>query len=378
MKKIFILGATGSIGISTLEVAKSLPNKIKVVGLSAHTNDKKLSELGINFDVEDLIITGKKNSTEANINSFGYDSLIKSIKSSSANIVVNGIAGSSGLLPSIATLESKKDLALANKETMVMAGSIVNKLAKQNSVRILPVDSEHSAIFHLTQDSKPEDVSEIILTASGGAFINKTYLELKDVTLEDALKHPTWNMGQKITIDSASMANKGLEVIEAAMLFNIPRESIKVLIHPQSYVHSLIRKKDGSMYAQISAPNMKLPIQNAILYPELENVLSSYLDLTDKNLTFSKPDFKKYEMLELSYLALELGEAYCIAYNAANEILVEAFMKKEISFLDIPLITRRVLSKTISILPTTIDKVLEIDNEIRNITKKMVGNLIDN
>ncbi len=288
MKKVIILGATGSIGQSTIEIARDYTDKIKIVALSAHYNDLKLSELGHEFNVSDLALTGKDKSDKSNINYFGPTALLEMIKKSDADIVINGIAGSSGLLPSITTITSGIDLALANKETMVMAGSIINKLTKKHSVKLLPVDSEHSAIFHLLENCKLEDLSEVILTASGGAFRDLPVEKLKDVKLEDALKHPTWSMGTKITIDSASMANKGLEVIEAAMLFNLPPERIKVLIHPQSYVHSLIRKSDNSMYAQISAPDMKLPIQNSIFYPTMEPVKSSYLDLAGKQLDFNK------------------------------------------------------------------------------------------
>ncbi|MBN2616905.1 MAG: 1-deoxy-D-xylulose-5-phosphate reductoisomerase, partial [Spirochaetales bacterium] len=309
-----------------------------------------------------------------NISHYGLDSLCNQIEKSNADIVLNGIAGSSGLLPSISTLKSKKDLALANKESMVMAGKLINKLAIDNNVKILPVDSEHSAIFHLLENCRPEHLDEIILTASGGAFRDYTFEQLKTVTFKDALQHPTWSMGDKITIDSASMANKGLEVIEAAMLFNLPKEKIKVLIHPQSYVHSIIRKSDMSMYAQISSPDMCLPIQNALLYPELEKVNSTFLDLANKQLTFSKPDYSKYKMLELAYKALEKGEAYHIAYNATNEVLVDLFIKDKIQFLDIPMYTERVLDQKLINKLETIEDILGLDSYIRDITLKIVGN----
>lgn len=373
MKKIFLLGATGSIGKSTLEIISEYPDKLELVGISAHKNEIKLSEIGNKFNCKTLVLTGKKESQNNNIIFFGMSELLKTIKNSNADIVVNGIAGSSGLLPSIATIESGKDLALANKETMVMAGSLINKLAQKHNSKILPVDSEHSAIFHLMENCKPEEIDEIILTASGGAFRNLSKEELQNVTVQDALKHPTWSMGVKITIDSASMANKGLEVIEAAMLFNLDITKIKVLIHPQSYVHSLIRKKDCSMYAQISAPDMKLPIQNAIFYPETERVESTYLDLAGKELTFTTPDMEKYKMLQLAYKALTLGNAYTIAYNAANEVLVQSFINNEISFLDIPILTEKILNCRIETIPNNIESILQIDSEIRILTKKIIG-----
>ncbi len=373
MKKIFLLGATGSIGDSTLEVVSDYSDRLQIVGLSAHYNDIKLSELGTKYGTNNLVLTGKNSSDLLNIESFGMEALLEQIKNSDADIVVNGIAGSSGLLPSITAIKSGLDLALANKETMVMAGPLINSLVDEFNTKLLPVDSEHSAIFHLLENSKPEDLDEIILTASGGAFRDLTFEDLKSVTLEDALKHPTWSMGEKITIDSASMANKGLEVIEAAMLFNIPNDKIKVLIHPQSYVHSLVRMKDCSMYAQISAPDMKLPIQNAILYPEIDQVKSTYLDLAGKSLTFTKPDLNKYKMLELAYVALEKGNAYSIAYNASNEILVDAFIKGKISFLDIAEYVEQVLDLPITIKPKSINDILEIDRYIRIKTKEIIG-----
>lgn len=369
MKRVIVLGATGSIGQSSLEVAKEFPDKIQIVGLSAHNNDSKLSELGSEFNTKNIVLTGKYKSNFTNIKHFGMESLLEVINKTEADVVINGIAGSSGLLPSIETIKSNKDLGLANKETMVMAGNIINDLINSHQVKLLPVDSEHSAIFHLLEGDTIENIDEIILTASGGAFRDWDYEDLKKVTPEDALKHPTWNMGSKITIDSASMANKGLEVIEAARLFNINLNKIKVLIHPQSYVHSMIRKKDNSIYAHISAPDMKLPIQNAIFYPKLEKVKSCYLDLADKELTFKKPDIKKYQMLDLAFLALKKGESYTISYNAINEVLVDEFVKNNISFLDIPKYTSEILKLNLGPAPETIKEVLEIDKKARELTR---------
>lgn len=372
MKRVIVLGATGSIGQNSIEIARKFPDKIQIVGLSAHNNDSKLSMLGEEFNTKNIVLTGRENSTFSNIKHFGMDALLKVIKNTDADIVINGIAGSSGLLPSIETIKSDKDLGLANKETMVMAGNIVNSLVKKHKTKLLPVDSEHSAIFHLLEGDNIENVDEIILTASGGAFRDWNYEELKNVKPEDALKHPTWSMGSKITIDSASMANKGLEVIEAVRLFNIDLKKIKVLIHPQSYVHSMIRKKDNSIYAHISAPDMKLPIQNAIFYPKLEKVESCYLDLTDKELTFKKPDSKKYQMLDLAFLALEKGEAYTISYNAINEVLVDEFVKDNISFLDIPKYTADILKLDLGTPPNNIKDVLVIDKKARELTRRRI------
>lgn len=376
MKKIIVLGATGSIGKSTLDVVSNYPEKLEIVGMSAHKNGDKLAELGLKYNCNNLTLTGCENSKNNTINFYGPTQLLDMIKNSGADIVVNGIAGSSGLLPSVTTIESGIDLALANKETMVMAGGIINNLVKEFNVKLLPVDSEHSAIFHLLENCEPDDIDEVILTASGGAFRELPIDKLKDVTLKDALTHPTWDMGAKITIDSASMANKGLEVIEAAQLFNLPADKIKVLIHPQSYVHSLIRKKDLSMYAQISAPDMKLPIQNALFYPRMERVESTFLDLTGKSLTFTEPDYQKYPMLELAYKTLELGPKYYVAYNAANEVLVEAFVAGEITFLDIPKITKLVINSDIILEPSSIANVLQIDSNTRKLTQELIGTKI--
>jgi len=376
MKKIIVLGVTGSIGQSTIEIAREFPNDIKIVALQAHRNDKLLSELGREFNINNLALTGNDKSSFNNIKYFTMDGLVELLNTTKADLVINGIAGSSGLMPSVISIKNKMDLALANKETMVMAGSLINNLAKENGVKLLPVDSEHSAIFHLLENDRIENISEIILTASGGAFRDWPIEKLETVTPSDALKHPTWNMGNKITIDSASMANKGLEVIEAARLFNVKKNHIKVLIHPQSYVHSLVRKNDNSLYAQISAPNMKLPIQNAIFYPNIKKVESCYLDLTDKQMNFYKPDLKKYKMLDLAYLALEKGETYTIAYNAVNEVLVDYFVNSKISFLDIPKYTELILNMDLCYSTNTIEDIINLDKNVREIIKKKMENII--
>lgn len=373
MKRVFILGATGSIGISTLEIAEEYSDKIEVVGLSAHSNDEGLSSWGKKLNCKTLCLTGRASSTFQDIKHFGMEALLEVIKQSNADVVVNGIAGASGLRPSIITLEAGISLALANKESMVMAGPLMKNISEKTGAKLLPVDSEHSAVFHLLENSPMEEIDEIILTASGGAFRDKKVEELENVTVEDALKHPTWDMGTKITIDSASMANKGLEVIEAYMLFGIDIDKIKVLIHPQSYVHSMIRKSDYSIYAQISAPNMKLPIQNAIFYPHLLPVKSCYLDLTDQTLTFKTPDRDKFEMLYLAYDALRKGQQYTIAYNAANEVLVDSFINKDISFLDIPRYMKKVLDLDFNKPVETVEQIILLDKQVREETEKLLG-----
>ena len=372
MKKVIILGCTGSIGKSTIDVIKSCPRNFKIVALSAHSNEEQLLKQAKIFNVKKLALTGKK-PDDSSIAYYSPKGLLDMISETDADIVVNGVAGSDGLLPSVTSLKSGKNLALANKETIVMAGSLIADIASKNNKKIIPVDSEHSAIFHLLQDRKKEDIDEIIITASGGAFRELPASEFKNVKLEDAVKHPNWSMGTKITIDSSSMANKGLEVIEAYQLFDIPLSRIKVLIHPQSMVHSLIRMAEGSLYAQISKPDMRVPIQNALTWPKLGPSLFGRLDLSGVSLSFQAPDFEKYKMLKFAYKAAEMGQASCIAYNAANEIAVDAFVNRKINFLGIPYITEHTLEKIDFNGIDTLEDIIEADNKCRIVAKEIIG-----
>ncbi|HAK44384.1 MAG TPA: 1-deoxy-D-xylulose-5-phosphate reductoisomerase, partial [Spirochaeta sp.] len=267
-KKLIILGCTGSIGRNAATVFKANKDYFEVVGISAHTDESNLMKFAQTFNVKKVCLTGRKPSYPG-INFEGSDGLLEMIRETEADVVLNGISGSAGLSSSIATLESGKDLACANKETIVMAGELILKLAEENKASIIPVDSEHSAIWQLIRGFNKEYIAELILTASGGAFRNRSIQSLKNVTVSAALAHPTWEMGPKITIDSATMANKGLEIIEAHFLFGIPAEKIKIVVHPKSYVHSLVRTIDGYLYSQISLPDMSIPIQNALSWPEI-------------------------------------------------------------------------------------------------------------
>ena len=374
-KKVIILGCTGSIGLNTVDIIRAMPDRFEVAALSANTREKELISLADEFKTANIALTGKTPSSDK-IKYSGKDSLTELITETDADIVVNGVAGSEGLKPSIIAIETGKDLALANKETIVMAGGLISSLAEKHSGTIIPVDSEHSAIFNLIRGQKKEHVKEIVITASGGAFRNLSKEDLQKVTLEDALKHPNWSMGQKITIDSASMANKGLEVIEAHQLFHVGLENIKVLIHPQSMVHSLIRTNEGSLYAQISRPDMRIPIQNALTYPELGPSLFGSLDLDNISLDFKKPDFDKYRMLYLAFKAAEGGEGYNIAFNAANEIAVAAFMQKKIRFIDIPVITEKTLAHSWTSTVENFEEVFETDKRSRQIAGKITDKLI--
>ncbi|MBR1639697.1 MAG: 1-deoxy-D-xylulose-5-phosphate reductoisomerase [Treponema sp.] len=355
MKKILVLGCTGSIGTNTLSIADNMPDEFKICGLQAHSNKEKLTELSKKYKCPSLL-TSEDNSPEA---------FQKLIEESKPDIVVNGIAGSAGLMPSKVVLENKIDLALANKETIVMAGPLIKALAKKNGARILPVDSEHSAIFNLVERIGSENISKIIITASGGPFRNFSKEELNNVTVEQALNHPTWKMGKKITIDSSTLANKGLEVIEAAYLFDAEPEQIEVVVHPQSLIHSLVRTNDGMLYAQISDPDMKHPIFSALTWPENKSSYLKPFDLFDNLMSFFKPRTDDFPLLGYAFECIKQKAAYPIAFNAANEVAVHAFLERKISYPSIAGIVRKVLDKDWSESPKDFDSVFEADKKAR-------------
>lgn len=332
MKRIIILGATGSIGKTALHIAREFPHLLEIVGLHAHTQVEHLLRLKQEFPLAVLAVTGLHTSNNKDI-IIGKNALETLIMHTQADLVLNGIAGAVGLHASIYTLKSGKILALANKESMVMAGSYLHALSQQYQATILPVDSEHSALFYLMECQK--EITEYIITASGGSFRGKTREQLVQVTAKEAMNHPTWSMGAKISIDSATLANKGLEILEAWKLLNIPIHKISVLEHPQSLVHALVRGVDGALQAYISSTNMQLPIQNALLYPIKEIAKLSFLDLSGKNLSFNNIDHKTFPMINFAYQAAYQGDPYPIVYNAVNEEAVSFFMNNHISFLDI-------------------------------------------
>lgn len=353
-KKVLVLGCTGSIGTSTLDIIRSFPDRFEVAGLSAYSQKEQLLKISKEFECSRIYYPDDDES----INDF--------IRGTQADIAVNGISGSAGLMPTVSALEAGMDVALANKETIVTAGKLVLDLAKRKNKKILPVDSEHSAIFSLIENFGVNSIDKIILTASGGPF---KYLEkdlLSKVKPQDALKHPTWNMGKKITIDSATLANKGLEVIEASILFDKKEEHIQVVIHPESIIHSLVQTYDGILYAQLSPPDMKHPILTALSYPEYVNNSLERLDLSKQfSLSFSPPRYKDFPMLSLAYDAVKLGGAYTIAYNAANEVAVHSFLQGKILFTDIALITEKVLLKDWGRICTSFDEVSNMDEQAR-------------
>jgi 1-deoxy-D-xylulose-5-phosphate reductoisomerase len=352
-KKVVILGSTGSIGRSALEVLKGFNDRFEIFGLSAHKNIELFKKQIREFKPKMAVLTQSESYEKVKkryLNNrikieFGAESISQMVSAAEVDIIINAISGSAGLLPSYASLQAGKTLALANKESLVMAGELLTDLAKRKGSEILPVDSEHSAIKQCLLAGKRSEVKRLILTASGGPFYLNKKKDLSRVTINQALCHPTWNMGRKITIDSATLMNKGLEVIEAHWLFGIPASQIKVIIHPQSVVHSMVEFVDGTLIAQMSRPDMKMPLQYALLYPERIETNDNRLDLTRiKNLIFLEPDLGRFPALKFCYFALELGGTAPSVLNAANEVAVESFLNRKLSFDKIPLLVRKVLS----------------------------------
>lgn len=362
MKRVLVLGCTGSIGTNTINIIENMSSDFVLCGIQSHSNKDKLNELQNKYKCPSLL-TKENNSKEA------YEKLINDSK---PDIIVNGIAGAAGLLPSKIALENGINLALANKETIVMAGPLIKNLAKSKNAKIIPVDSEHSAIFNLTEKIGIENISQIVITASGGPFRNYTKEQLNNVTVEMALKHPTWNMGKKITIDSSTLANKGLEVIEAAYLFDIKAEQIQVVVHPQSLIHSLVRTKDGMLYGQISDPDMKHPIFGALTWPENKPTYLKPFDLFDHEMTFFKPRFEDFPLLKYAFECVKNGPAYPIIFNASNEIAVHAFLDKKISYPRISEIVKTVLDKQWNSKINSFEEVFEIDSLARKYSQELL------
>lgn len=359
MKKILVLGSTGSIGTSTLDIIRNESSSFVCSGLTAHSKLTEVEALAKEFNCPFLLT---KNATETDYKNF--------ISSCKPDIVVNGIAGTAGLLPSKVTLELGIDLALANKETVVMAYPLVKALSEKTGAKIIPVDSEHSAIFNLINQAGKENTDRILITASGGPFRNFTKEQLKNVTLEMALNHPTWKMGPKITIDSSTLANKGLEVIEASYLFDKPAQKIDVVVHPQSIIHSMVRTNDGMLYAQMSDPDMKHPIIGALTYPDnIKNYMAPF-DLFDKELTFFKPNLENFPLLRMAFECVEKKGCYPLVFNAANEIAVLAFLKGLIKYSDIPVITEKTLAFNWSETPDSFERVFELNKAAQLMAKE--------
>lgn len=383
-KRVSILGSTGSIGVSTLDVVARYEDRFEVVGLSASNNSEVLKEQILRFKprIACLMDEGKArelrrdSSLKATKIVGGAEGLVEVAAIEEADMVVSAIVGAAGLLPTFAAVETGKDVALANKETLVAAGHIVMREAAKNGCRILPIDSEHSAIFQSLIGHRKADVNRLILTASGGPFRMRRGAELQSVKAGDALNHPTWSMGDKITIDSATLMNKGLEVIEARWLFDMPGEKIDVIIHPQSIIHSMVEYKDGSVVAQMGMPDMRGPISYALSYPERLESGIKYLDLNKVGqLTFEEPDGTRFPALGLCYRALELGGAAPAVISAANEKAVEAFLKDDIGFMDIARVISRVLDSYEPGDVQTVGDVLTVDRWGRDLAKAEINKI---
>ena len=372
-KNISVLGSTGSIGVQTLDVARM--HGIKVSALTANTSVELLEIQAREFkpDIvgvldEDAAERLKIALGDTDIKVIGGESgIIAAAQYEKADTIVNAIVGVAGLLPTLSAIEAKKDLALANKETLVAGGSIVMSEIKKAGIKLYPVDSEHSAIFQCLQGCPENSLKKVILTASGGSFFGKSRDELKNVTVENALKHPNWSMGKKITIDSATMMNKGLEVIEASWLFDVGDEDIDVLIHRESIIHSMIQLKDNAVIAQLGTADMRIPIQYALTYPERLHSPAKELDLAEiANLSFAKPDYETFKCLALCREALRKGGIYPTVANAANEVAVQMFLDRKIGFLDIAEIVENALSEVdFDKDDITLEDILQADRETR-------------
>ncbi len=371
-KAISILGSTGSIGTQTLDVARKL--NIRVCAISANSNIEALEKQAREFGPEIVAVADYDKAELLADKLFGTgirvvggeDGLLEVASHKEADTVVTSMVGISGLIPTMHAILAGKNIALANKETLVTAGNLIMSEARKHGISIYPVDSEHSAIFQCLAGNERSSVSKIILTAPGGPFRGKTYNELEKVTLEQALKHPNWSMGSKITIDSATLMNKGLEVIEAKWLFDLTHETIDVIVHPQSIIHSMVEYKDGSIIAQLGTPDMRIPIQNALTYPERVDNAFSKLDLLKTGaLTFETPDVVNFPCLKLAYDALKAGGTAPAVMNGANEVAVSLFLKRKIGFMDIPRIIEEVLSKHFVNTDPSLNDIIEVDNWAR-------------
>lgn len=380
-KNIVILGSTGSIGKSALSLIKRFKNDFNVLGLCAGENIIELSKQIEIFKPEYAAVY---NESKAEILKRKYRNIkilsgiegtifLASLKD--ADIILLSIVGAAGLFPLLSAIKARKKIALANKEAIIIAGDIINKQLKKYGATILPVDSEHSAIFQVLQGQKKELIKKIILTASGGPFFEREKKDLKNIKKEEALKHPTWKMGQKITIDSATLINKGLEVIEAHYLFDLPYDKIDVVIHPQSIVHSMVEFIDGSIIAQISKPDMRLPIMYALTYPERKEKIIKSLDLKSGiKLDFKKIDKYKFKGFFLAVKAGRIGGTMPACMNAANEIAVKNFIEGKITFDKIPYYIEKALKKHSLIKQPTLEDILKVDTETRKITQEMINN----
>lgn len=382
-KRIAILGSTGSIGKQTLEVINTFPKHFEVEVLTAHKNKELLIEQALKYNPNVVVIGDDRYFSEvssalknSNIKVYAGEAAIEQVTTmDTIDMVLMAIVGFEGLKPTLAALEHKKPIALANKESLVIAGELITKTALENRTPIIPVDSEHSAIFQCLMGEGNNPIEKIVLTASGGPFRKSSHDELNNVTPFGALNHPNWKMGNKVTVDSATLMNKGLEVMEAKWLFALEAHQIEVVIHPESIVHSLVYFTDGNVKAQLAAPDMRLPIQFALSYPNRLTNQFSRLDLLKiHNLTFEVPDVKKFRNLALAFMALEKGGNTPAILNAANEIAVEAFLNNQLGFLQIPTVVEQCINEVRFISSPTLDDYYQTNNLTRREAKKIIEN----
>ncbi|MDO5473620.1 MAG: 1-deoxy-D-xylulose-5-phosphate reductoisomerase [Phascolarctobacterium sp.] len=383
MKNISLLGSTGSIGKQTLEVAAANPDKMKIRVLAAHTSDTVLEEQIRAFEPDFAVLSDKEAAARLKARYHGKteilageEGLLAAATYSEVDTVLASMVGYAGLRPTMAAINCGKNIALANKETLVAAGSLVMEAVAKNNVSLTPVDSEHSAIFQALQGGKEDEVKRLLITASGGPFRGKKRSELESVTLAQCLNHPNWSMGKKITVDSSTLANKGLEVIEAHWLFNMPYEKIDVVVHPQSIIHSLVEFCDGSVIAQLGEPDMRLPIQYALSYPCRYHKAFDQLDLIKAGtLTFEAPDMEAFPSLRIAIDCGKAGGTLPCVFNAANEEAVYAFLDNKIKYLDIPYITEKVASLHKNIAAPCIEDIERADAEARAAAQSIIANL---
>ncbi|QCR31832.1 1-deoxy-D-xylulose-5-phosphate reductoisomerase [Lysinibacillus sp. SGAir0095] len=380
MKKISLLGATGSVGMQTIDILLNNPESFQLVALSSGRNIEKTREIISQLSPELVSVQDEKDAVELSKEfpqihfTFGTKGLVEVATHPDSTVLVNAVLGSVGLESTLAAIQMGKTIAIANKETLVTAGHLVMAEAKKYNATILPVDSEHSAIFQSMNGENPKQIERLILTASGGSFRDKTRDELKHVTVKDALNHPNWSMGSKITIDSATMMNKGLEVIEAHFLFDMPFEKIDVLLHKESIIHSLVEYHDTSVMAQLGTPDMRVPIQYALSYPDrLPLIEGTRLDLAKvAQLNFKEVDFDRFRALKLAYDAGQAGGTLLTAMNAANEAAVGLFLQEKITFLQIEEVIEQIMNNHHNILVPDLETILHVDSQTRKSVESMV------
>lgn len=375
-RKISIIGSTGSIGRQALEVIEKLQDKFEIIALTGGVNVELLREQALKFKPKYVCVgnsKGEKLDIAGVKTLYGQEGLEEICSNKENDIILVSVSGKVGLRPTLTAIDNGIDIALANKETLVMAGDIVMPRAKEKGVNIIPVDSEHCAIHQCIKDIS--QVDKLIITASGGPFLHKTIDDMKNATVAQALNHPRWSMGKKITVDSATLMNKGLEIIEAHHLFNMPYEKIDVVVHPQSIVHSAIEYVDGSVIAQLGLPSMHIPIQYAITYPErFEGIKSKSFSFADiARLDFEKPDFEKFPSVKMAYEAGKIGGSATVCMNAANEEAVFAFLEDKIKLYEIYQITSKMMEQHHLVKTPSIDEIFEIDKEVRIKTREMIG-----